>query len=158
MSDDIFDKLFARLQQRQQTATNTNIKNTDGFHDVSMSKIMQHQVMQQQHGYAPTVCVLKPGAIFYRPLNAQGWPTKYPICREGGTIPNNAGQFEYKGEIKAYKVDENAIDFSKLDESSPNLINLVEVKANFVGTILVPGHAVSEIIRGGTTGKQVLKG
>jgi hypothetical protein len=160
MSDDIFDKLFARLEQQKQ-AQNTSITKGDGFQDVNMGRVATHHYMQQQRGPAPTVCTLKPGAIFYRPLNVQGWPAKYPICREGGIVPNNAQQFEYKGEIKAYKVDQNAVDFSKMDESSPNLMTLIEVKSNFVGSILVPASAIAEISKGGqviNAGKQILKG
>lgn len=147
--DDILDNLINQINQTSPK------QNSDGFQDISYGRVLDKQMTKPN---SPTMCYLKPGGIYYKPLNAQGWPVRFPICREGGSIPNNGQEFEYRGERKACVVGQEAIDFSKINESSPNVLDLVEVKANFVGTIFVEKGSIAEIINGSNNEKGILLG
>jgi hypothetical protein len=160
MSNDMFDDLINKL--KQQRAQNTTTKApSDGFQDVNTNMLASRQAMMIGGRTSATTCRLVSGETFYRSLKVGGWPSKFPLCRVGGTVPQNSPEFEYKRELRVMLVEGNdSIDFSKLDENSANLVTMVEVSTPMQGSILVPKHAIVDVKMGGTdgNGKQVLRG
>jgi hypothetical protein len=174
MSDDweakYWQQRMNQIQQQQQPKQQPHYEpahiaqqkmkpNNGGWNDVDpITAIYSNMDGLASRGMGPQTqtVLVKPGTVYYKAIQAEGFGTTMPLVRNCGPYSDgNMREFEMLSECRCYVIDNlPAVDLSNLEPT--RLKQLVQVRAPFIGTILIERSAIISPSISGSP--QVLKG
>jgi hypothetical protein len=145
----------AHITQDKQRATNPG----NGWRDVDPLTAMYTNMdgmASRGMGTQHQAVMVRPGAKYYKAVQADSFGTTMPLVRMCGAYNENVTrEFEMLSECRCYVIDNlQQVDLSKMEPG--RMVELVQVRAPFVGTILVEKSSI--VGAGSSGGPQILKG